>query len=174
MLPALDQLTHGEYTRKLKHNFSAASRENLDGIDWRVPRLLYCKDPKFNEGLDPRFAFEVQQRKAADARTLEQQLGTEAMAIWEQRLADGNVSPEERPQFLPPQERTVRRGVPFVEAVPNYTREDDVWSRRLELRSLDEALHGDVSQPMPRPVVFEEDYENFRAGKYVKPDCPIA
>ncbi|CAE7561627.1 unnamed protein product [Symbiodinium sp. CCMP2592] len=34
----------------------------------------------------------------------------------------------------------------------------------LELRTIDEALHGDVSKPLPRPVLFPEEYQNFKQG----------
>lgn len=164
LLNDLDLLTNSEYTSVSKNAFSAARRANLDAVDWRVPRLIYSKDPKFNEGLDPRFAFEVQQRKMTDGQVLEAQLAREAEENW--RLQHSVPFPEA--QVFP------KQGVAFVEAVPNFRNEEDIWSRRLELRTLDEAMRGDVSQPMPRPAIFAEDYENFRQGRYVKDNCPIA
>jgi len=164
LLNDLDLLTNSEYTSVSKNAFSAARRANLDAVDWRVPRLIYSKDPKFNEGLDPRFAFEVQQRKMTDGQVLEAQLAREAEEHWR------------RQHSVPFPEAQVfaKQGVAFVEAVPHFRSEEDIWSRRLELRTLDEAVRGDVSQPMPRPAIFAEDYENFRQGRYVRDNCPIA
>jgi len=160
----LDKMTNGEYSKHVKNTFSAASKAGLDDIDWRVPHLIYSKDPKFNEGLDPRFAFEVQQRKLTDGKVLEQELSNEAQANWQ--MSHTIPFPEAQVWNQP--------GVAFVEAVPHYRNEEDIWSRRLDLRTLDEAMRGDVSKPMPRPSVYAEDYENYREGKYVKNDCPIS
>ena len=71
-------------------------------------------------------------------------------------------------------ETFARKPHKFLEVHPCYRKEDDVWERTLNLRILDEAVRGDVSQPMPAPVVFAEDYDNYREGKYVKDDCWIA
>jgi hypothetical protein len=160
----LDVLTNGTYSSEVKNSFSAASKAGLDDIDWRVPHLIYSKDPKFNEGLDPRFAFEVQQRKQTDGRVLEAELASEAEASWQMN----HTIP------FPQAQVWAQPGAAFVEAVPNYRNEEDIWSRRLDLRTLDEAMRGDVSKPMPRPSVYAEDYENYREGKYVKDDCPIS
>lgn len=160
----LDVLTNGEYNNEVNNSLSVARRANLDDVDWRVPRLVYAKDPKFNEGLDPRFAFEVQRRKLTEGKVLEATLSGEAELRWRQE----NELPFEQAEVV------VRKALPFVEAVPHYKAEEDIWSRKLELRTLDEALSGDVSKPLPRPAVFGEDYQNYRQGKYVKDDCPIA
>jgi len=165
LLRDLDVLTDGEYAREVHKTFSASRKAGLDDVDWRVPRVIYAKDPKFNEGLDPRFAFELQQRKLSDGQLLEQQLAGEADAAW---LRDHGMP------FAQSEFHVQREPVPFVEAVPSYKSEMDVWSQKLELRTLDEALRGDVSKPMPRPPVFAEDYQNYREGRYVKDDCPIA
>jgi len=134
-----------------------------------VPRLQYCKDPQYNRQLDPIMAFEVQERKAADSQVLEYELSREANAQWAAALVPVGMAP-------PPLEKVVKHSqkVSFVEATPNYAREDDVWNRRLDLRTLEEAMRGDVSKPMARPVLFAEDYENYQEGKYVKDDCLIA
>jgi hypothetical protein len=164
---ALNELTNGEYTAHNKSKLSPLRKANLDDIDWRVPRLMYCKDSKYNREMDPRFAMETLQKKTADGQILEHQLGVEATAKWAEALQDAGMQP-------PPLEKVMKKPVPFVEVVPSYTPEADVWNRQLELRTLDEAMRGDVSKPMPRPVLFAEDYENYREGKYVKDDCPIA
>lgn len=166
LLRDLDTLTQGGYGSHVKAVFSDTKKANLDEVDWRVPKLMFCKDPRFNEGVDPAFAFEVQQRKAADGEVLERQLAAEALADCERRMATAGRRP-------PMEERVVKPGVPFVQAVPAYQREDDVWSRKLELRTVGEALRGDVTKPMPRPALFEEDYENYREGRFIKDDCPI-
>uniref|UniRef100_A0A7S2VRG3 Uncharacterized protein n=1 Tax=Zooxanthella nutricula TaxID=1333877 RepID=A0A7S2VRG3_9DINO len=163
----LDEVTEGEYSEHMKNTFSAARRARLDDVDWRVPRLMYCKDPKHNVGLDPLRAQAVQERKMADGRVLEDQLAAEAHSNWERALEVVDRAP-------PPEELVRQRPVPFVEAAPNYQAEEDVWARTLELRTLDEAMRGDVSKPMPRPALHNEDYANFHEGKYLKDDCPIA
>jgi len=164
LLKDLDGLTNGEYNHDVSSLLSVARKANLDDVDWRVPRLTYAKDPKHNEGLDPRFAFEVQQRKLTEGQVLEATLSREAQEHWA------------RTQEVPIEQAVVdvRRTIPFVEAVPHYKAEEDIWSRKLELRTLDEAMSGDVSKPLPRPAIFGEDYQNYRQGKYVKDDCPIA
>lgn len=163
----LDELTEGQYSADMKKTFSASRKAGLDDVDWRVPRLMRCKDPKYNGGADGAQAVEVQQRKVVDSQVLEEQLANDATERWTKALQVVG----ERP---PPTERTIERRIPFVEARPNYVAEDDVWSRTLELRTLDEAMRGDVSKPLPRPAVHTEEYQNFHEGKYVKDDCPIA
>jgi len=163
----LDELTDGVYSEGMKKTFSASRKAELDDVDWRVARLMYCKDPKHNAGVDAAHAWEVQQRKMADSQALEDALAHDATDRWAKALAVVGEKP-------PPVERTVERRIPFVEARPTYNPEDDVWSRTLELRTLDEAMRGDVSKPLPRPAVHTEEYQNFHEGKYVKDDCPIA
>jgi len=156
-----------ELAAATEKEFSLARKANLDQIDWRVARLMYCKDPKYNAGLDPALAYEVQQKKAVDGDQIEATLAAEAHAIWAEKLsAVGRQWPSEV--------KVARGGVPFVEAQPSYNPEGDLWGRKLELRTLEEAMHGDVTKPMPRPVLFPEDYHNFKHGKYVKDDCPIS
>lgn len=166
LLRDVDALTAGGYSQHLQTVFSATRKANLDNVDWRVPRLMYCKDPRYNEGVDPSIAFEVQQQKVIDGSALEQAFAAEAYADLVQRLEPAGLAP-------PLLERVVHPGPAFLEAVPNYQREDDIWNRRLGLRTLDEAMRGDVSKPMPRPAVFDKDYANCREGMYMKNDCPI-
>lgn len=167
LLEHIQEETNGLYQEHLRTKFSAAGKANVSGIDWRVPRLQYCKDPFYNQQMNPIMAFEVQERKSADSRVLEYELSKEANANWAAALLPVGMAP-------PPLEKVVQPKVSFVEATPNYVAEDDVWNRKLELRTLEEAMRGDVSKPMPRPVLFAEDYENYHQGKYVKDDCPIA
>lgn len=143
------------------------AEDRVEPPDPRVGRLQVCKDPKFNGGVPPPFAFEVQERKMIDGRVLEDILSREAYAMSAAELAPSQRRP-------PPEEVVKKAGVPFQKAVPAYEHESDIWNRKIELRSLDEAMRGDVSQPMARPVLFKEDYAVFREGKYVKDDCPIA
>eukprot|EP00928_Gymnodinium_smaydae_P100004 TRINITY_DN9701_c0_g1_i1.p1 TRINITY_DN9701_c0_g1~~TRINITY_DN9701_c0_g1_i1.p1 ORF type:complete len:247 (+),score=60.79 TRINITY_DN9701_c0_g1_i1:152-892(+) len=163
----LNGLTMDDYTRQMRNAFSAAKRENLDLVDWRVPRLMVCKDPKHNAGVPPAFAFEAMERKMHDGQILEEQLSREAYQKSKEELAQSGGHP-------PPEEVVVKPGVPFVHAVPNFHATDGTWQRRLELRSLDEAMRGDVSQPLPRPCLFADDMSNFQQGRYVQDDCPIA
>lgn len=167
LLQDLNGLTENEYARQMGKRFTASKALNMDNIDWRVPRLMLCKDPKYNMGVPPPFVEEVMERKTHDGVVLEEQMSREAYKKSAEELKDSERVP-------PPLEYVRRKGVPFVHAVPHYDQDDDLWQRRLELRSLDEALRGDVSQPLPRPVLNHEDMDNFRSGKYVKDDCPIA
>lgn len=163
----LNEWTNNMYDRYNREHFSALTRANLDDVDWRVPRVVYCKDPKFNARLDPKIAAEAQAMKKADGDTLQDQLSVEAWEKWRQELEPCNRSP-------PPLETYIKPSTKFTHVNPAYRREDDVWERRLELRTLDEAMRGDVTKPMPRPVLFAGDYENFKEGRYLKDDCPIA
>lgn len=167
LIGQLDDLTEGGYTRHLQDAFSSARRAGVDEVDWRVPRYMYCKDPKYNGNVDPRIAYDALQRKAADAQVLETQLGEDALKQWERALAVVGKEP-------PPLEITKPAAMPFIVAHPTYNPEGDVWTRTLELRTMDEAMLGDVSKPLPRPAVHAEDYSSFREGKYVNDDCPIA
>lgn len=163
----LDELTEGAYSGHMQDTFSAARRAGLSDVDWRVVRMMHCKDPKYNAGADPHLAGEVQQRKLMDGQVLEHQLAAEAYSNWERALSVAGMQP-------PPIEVVHEPALPFVHAAPNYAPETDVWTRTLELRTLDEAMSGDVSKPLPRPAVHTEDYSAFSEGKYVKDDCPIA
>lgn len=153
---------------------SRAAVENLDQIDWRVARMMYCLDPKYNAVLDPAIAFEIQQKKAEDGQAIQKELSSEAIVAWERKMRHAGLT-------LPVQERVVvsargggPQGLPFNEVNPSYEADQDIWGRTLGLRTLQEALHGDVSQPMPRPVLFPEEYQNFKQGRYVVDDCPIS
>lgn len=166
---SLDHLTHGKYSADVQRTFSLTRKENIDEVDWRVPRLMFCKDPKNNKSLGslpPALAVQVQERKIMQAQGLEQDLGLEAVRSWAGALASVGMQP-------PPLETVAKQSVAFKEAQPNYAKEEDVWSRRLELRTLDEAMRGDLTKPLPAPVVFESDHSNFLEGKYVKDDCYI-
>jgi len=187
-------LSGDEYSRRMKKEFKASSAAELSDVDWRVPRLMYCKDPKYNMGVPPHLAFEVQDRKQNDGTFLEEQLSRETYDKFKKAADDeyanaykqsqeenaanpdsaGDKPPAPFKHDPPPDEMIYKKGVPFLHAVPMYQRADDLWNRRLELRTMEEAMRGDVSQPLPRPVIFEEDFENFKQGKYVKDDCPIA
>lgn len=189
LIQSLDQLTHkasgppgasmisgyqGGFSSSYDQPVSRAAVQNLDNIDWRVARLMYCLDPKYNAVLDPAIAFEIQQKKAEDGQAIQKELSSEAIIAWEGKMRAAGL-------MLPVQERVVvsargggPQGLPFNEVNPSYTADQDVWGRTLGLRSLQEALHGDVSQPMPRPVLFPEEYQNFKQGKYVQDDCPIS
>eukprot|EP00933_Yihiella_yeosuensis_P036364 TRINITY_DN30122_c0_g2_i1.p1 TRINITY_DN30122_c0_g2~~TRINITY_DN30122_c0_g2_i1.p1 ORF type:complete len:334 (-),score=75.25 TRINITY_DN30122_c0_g2_i1:159-1160(-) len=151
----------------LEGDFSLLRKAHLDKMDWRVAKLMYCKDPKYNMGMDPSMAYEVQQKKAREGAELERQLGQEATAWWTESMQGTGQRP-------PLEETVVRDGLPFVEVAPTYQAGADLWSRRLDLRTLEEAMNGDLSRPLPRPVLFPEDYDNFKEGKYVKDDCLIA
>merc|ERR1719405_151514 len=48
----------------------------------------------------------------------------------------------------------MKNGYKFRDVHEVYRMEDDVWERTLNLRSLDEAVTGDVNMSMPPPVVF--------------------
>lgn len=252
----LNQLTGDAFAQYEARHFSAVAKANLQEVDWRVPRVNYDKDPKFNRNLLPLFQqanpgastalmepvppgatrlpvasamhFErgrtiviepgtahqeantiiglqplalqyplqhphpagspvvqppsnqnvnpqlavqtysqIQSQKAAESDVMVGQLAQESIVQWSQKLNPLHMQP-------PPMETVVRPGCAFVQVHPGYRREDDVWERRLELRSLDEAMRGDVTKPMPRPVLFPSDFDNFHEGKYVKDDCPIA
>jgi len=166
---ALNDATGGFYSMYEQKQFSAETKAGLDYVDWRVPRLALCKDPYYNLPMpaDPRIAKEIADIRVADGDKLEKELALEAWEKWGGILAPAGRIP-------PPVEVVTRPGAKFVEANPMYRRESDIWERRLELRSLDEAMTGDVTTPMPRPVLFAEDYQNFKEGRYLKDDCPIA
>eukprot|EP00435_Cladocopium_sp_Y103_P075824 s29_g66.t1 len=81
LIQTLDQLTHKQgqggavavsegvpvgLGSSYDQPMSRAAAENLDQIDWRVARMMYCLDPKYNAVLDPAIAFEIQQKKAED------------------------------------------------------------------------------------------------------------
>lgn len=150
--------------QEARRRAEAASREVND---WRVQRLMYCKDPQYNTVADPAHAYEIQQRKMADAEVLERQLGYEATQNWAKALSVAGQVP-------PPLECVQPKAIPFLEVQPNYQAEQDVWSQTLELRTLEEAMRGDLTKPLPRPAVHTEEYANFHEGKYVGDGCPIA
>merc|ERR1719343_567832 len=60
LLEHIQEETNGLYQEHLRTKFSAAGKANVSGIDWRVPRLQYCKDPVHNQQMNPIMAFEVQ------------------------------------------------------------------------------------------------------------------
>jgi len=175
----LNDKTGDAYEMYQAKHFSAASKANLQDVDWRVPRVIYDKDPKYNRNLTPLFQDpsnpqaswqkynEVQLVKQDEGDRLIDDLAKESIDSWAAELAPCGKVP-------PPMETILRPGCPFVQVHPGYRREDDIWERKLELRTLDEAMRGDVTQPMPRPVMFAGDFENFHEGRYVKDDCPIA
>jgi len=176
----LNDMTSGAFEQYEARHFSAVTKANLQEVDWRVPRVIYDKDPKFNRNLLPLFQAdpsnpqqgwqkynEVQLAKQQEGDKLVQDLSSESVAQWAEKLAPSGMVP-------PPIETVMRPGCPFVQVHPGYNRSDDIWERKLELRTLDEAMRGDVTKPMPRPVLFAGDFENFQEGRYLKDDCPIA
>jgi len=204
----LNQMTGYQYEQYEASQFSAAARANLSEVDWRVPRLMYCKDPKYNQSLlqleeDAKLGRlsadeamkryqQAQMAKHFEGNALEWQLATQAynrpLKERVMLMDTKDEVPEEAQQAFRmmrrqtdlnamqglPQEVTLRPGCPFIEVHPEYRREEDIWERKLELRSLDEAMQGDLTKPMPRPVLFAQDFENFQEGRYLKDDCPIA
>jgi hypothetical protein len=251
----LNALTGDAFEDYEAKHFSAVHKANLHDVDWRVPRVLYDKDPKYNRNLIPLFqqakpgaqtsltaavapgaralpvlgnqGFEQGRRviiepgterqetnmavgpgstlasplsfphpagslvvqppepvnfdpeqatqKYADIQRIKQdqsdmlvnQLSQESIAQWSDKLQPIGMSP-------PPNEFVARPGCNYIHVHPGYQRQDDIWERKLELRTLQEAVRGDVTKPMPRPVLFAGDYDNFHEGKYLKDDCPIA
>lgn len=167
----LDANSQGRFSKsEYKRGLMAVDQPGLDDVDWRVPRLMQCKDPRYNilaMSQGP-YAEGIQESKAIQGRVLEDQLATEA---YEKSLKDFENSGGRMP---PPIETVLKPGVTFYQAVPQYKYEDELWQRRLELKTLDEAMAGDITVPMPRPVVHSQDYDNYREGKYVKDDCLIA
>lgn len=161
-------MTANLYSMRQKKLFSASHAAGIDEVDWRVPRLMACKDPKYNSDMPPAMAMEVQSRKYQDGMDIENALANESYAIFAKKLADEGYKPP------PPPEIVYQRGVEFEEAVPNYEKEADLHHRRLVLRPLDQVMAGDVSEPLPIPQLFPEESESFREGKYVKDDCPMS
>lgn len=153
---------------------TATRKAGLNDVDWRVPRLQYCLDPKYNNlPMNPMLQQQLAQRRMFDAQNLEAELADEAQRDFDEKIRER--MPDHKGAYpTAPEESDANKKVNFMEVEPNYRREDDIWERKLALRMLDEAMKGDVSMPMPRPVLFAEDYENYRVGKYVKDDCPIA
>lgn len=167
----LDNISKNRYSKKeYMRAIVAADKPTLADVDWRVPRLVHCKDPKYNilAAVEGPFAEGIQEAKMVQGRALEDQLAFEA---YQKSLKEHENSGGRLP---PPVETVVKPGVEFNKAVPQYKYDNDLWQRRLELKTLDEAMTGDITTPMPRPVIHSQDYDNFREGKYVKDDCYIA
>eukprot|EP00929_Paragymnodinium_shiwhaense_P025805 TRINITY_DN15525_c0_g1_i1.p1 TRINITY_DN15525_c0_g1~~TRINITY_DN15525_c0_g1_i1.p1 ORF type:complete len:312 (-),score=63.56 TRINITY_DN15525_c0_g1_i1:150-1085(-) len=167
---SLDILTNGAYAERQKKVFSAAKKAGVDNIDWRVPKLMACKDPAYNAAVPPQVAHEVAARKLQDGTVLENELAYEAYGKWAEKLKEADQKP-------PPLEVVYgaqHTRTPFQQSFPGYDATGEHWHRTLELRPLDQAMNGDVSKPMPAPMIYDEDSDNFREGKYVKDDCPIA
>lgn len=161
----LNGITGDAWKQYAAKHFSALSKAELADVDWRVPRVSYCKEPKYNDELPGNARRLISQAKAKDGEMLEQLLGQEAIRQWA----------EAHPKSpMPPEEMVLKPGVPFNAVHPGYRRWDDMWERELTLRNLGEAMKGDLNRPMPKPVLFGEDYQNFHSGKYLKDECPIA
>uniref|UniRef100_A0A7S0ZXU9 Uncharacterized protein n=1 Tax=Noctiluca scintillans TaxID=2966 RepID=A0A7S0ZXU9_NOCSC len=135
----------------------------LDDVDWRVPKLVTCKDPAYNGAGDVRGLG----NKEAEGQRIEGALAQEA-------FEQSAIALRKSQRFPPKPEIIPKPGVPFLEAHPNYRPEDDLFQTRLLVRSLDEAMTGDPLEPMPWPIIFPEDIANYRSGKKVKDDCPMA
>jgi hypothetical protein len=151
----------------ISKHFSAVTKAGLDSVDWRVPRTNYCLDPKYNADIPREIAPNVIAAKRKDGRILEHELGEEAIAKWAEELKEQNMSP-------PPPEVILRPGAAFLEVQKGYSKEEDSWEMALELRPLDDAMEGDITKPLPRPLLNPGDFESFREGRYLKDDCPIA
>jgi hypothetical protein len=121
----------------------------------------------YNQEIDPRFSRQILQAKERDGKVLESSLAVEAIQTWSTKLAPCGMTP-------PPEEVVAKPGASFLQCSPGYRVWDDMWDREMTLRNLDEALRGDLMNPMPRPVTFGEDYENHHTGRYLKDECPIA
>jgi hypothetical protein len=132
----------------------------VQGYDPRVAAYAAWMDP-----LLPAPATVTYEGRALDFKATEESIMAEAEKIEQMRKEKG----QEKLQCV-----FAKNGYAFEECHPGYRKEDDVWERTLNLRQLDEAVRGDVSQAMPAPVVFAEDYDNYREGKYIKDDCWIA
>merc|ERR1719408_293456 len=44
----LNAMTGNEYLRQMRKRFTLATKESVQDVDWRVPRLMVCKDPRYN------------------------------------------------------------------------------------------------------------------------------
>ena len=55
MKAELNDKTGDAYEMYQAKHFSAATKANLQDVDWRVPRVIYDKDPKYNRNLMPLF-----------------------------------------------------------------------------------------------------------------------
>jgi len=108
----------------------------------------------------------VQAQRAQEAHALEATLGGEASANWARALAVAGVDHAPPEVFRP-------TPVAFYEANPTFMASDDVWSRQLSLRPMEDAMKGNLAKPLEPPVVHPEDHMNFQEGKYKKDDCPI-
>jgi hypothetical protein len=161
----LNGLTSNAWKEYCARNFSALEKAGLGDVDWRVPRVSYCKESKYNNELPANVRKQVSQAKAKDGDMLEQALGQEAIRTWAEKNPDSK---------MPPEEIVIKPGCPFIGVHPGYRRWDDHWEREMTLRNLGEAMRGDLNMPMPKPVLFGEDYQNFHQGKYLKDECPIA
>lgn len=149
----------------------AGRKAGLHDVDWRVPRLMYCKDPRFNHirqdpqvlQLNPKHYEHIHKSRQQDCYVLEQLLGDEAAARNAAKY-DGIEVPEETQGS---------KKVAFLEVNPHYVRQDGLWDTQLKLKGMDDAMRGDVRTPLPRPVLFPEDYDNFQMGRFVPHNgCP--
>mmetsp|Transcript_27330 Transcript_27330/g.65888 ORF Transcript_27330/g.65888 Transcript_27330/m.65888 type:complete len:191 (-) Transcript_27330:51-623(-) len=122
--------------------------------DPRVVQVARLMDPKFSRGHQARDI----QKMAAHGFRMQEQLGAEVQAAQQQEMVYDYISAAEK----------------FQTVEPHYKREEDVWERRVEIRNLEEAMKGNIGEPMPEPVMFSEDYPNYQEGKYVRDDCWLA
>lgn len=163
----LNGMTGDHWKQHHAKQFSALTKASLDDVDWRVPRVNYCLDSKYNDELPVNLRKAVGQAKAKDGAILEHHLGADAIRKWKEEHPHPDTP-------MPPMETVIKPGSPFLAVHPGYRRWDDMWEREFTLRNLGEAMKGDLNTPMPRPVLFGEDYQNFHQGKYLKDECPIA
>merc|ERR1719424_1487175 len=112
-------MTSGAFEQYEAKHFSAVTKANL-------------QDPKFNRNLLPLFQAdpsnpqqgwqkynEVQLAKQQEGDKLVQDLSSEAVAQWAEKLAPSGMVP-------PPIETVMRPGCPFVQVHPGYNRSDDI------------------------------------------------
>lgn len=168
----LNEVTNNGWDLFESEQFSALTKAGLQDVDWRVPRVNYCMDTKYDReapmnGVPPQFTQQVINAKRHDGQILKKMLGVDAIEKWTTKLRPHGLTP-------PPAEVVLRPGCPFVQVTPDYRREDDIWERQLEVRSLEDAMRGDVTKPLPRPILNAGDFESFHEGRYLKDDCPIA
>mmetsp|Transcript_52633 Transcript_52633/g.115407 ORF Transcript_52633/g.115407 Transcript_52633/m.115407 type:complete len:187 (+) Transcript_52633:108-668(+) len=122
----------------------------------RDPRVV-----KVSRYLDPKYSAKLRMddvsRVAAAGAQLEEELGLEV----EHRASEAHY------EYLEP-------STAFRQAEPHYRVEEGIWQRFVQRREMQEAMGGNVGSAMPEPVIFSEEYPNFKEGKYVRDDCRLA
>eukprot|EP00439_Symbiodinium_sp_Y106_P015428 s9099_g2.t1 len=122
LVQSLDQVTNSQSpavgtqvtVSRYDQPMSKAAAHNLDQVDWRVPRLMYCLDPKYNTVLDPAIAFEVQQKKSEDGASAGLE-GEVADSFVRRSVSEASKSPADGKwhppnSFLEPKPRSAKPG----------------------------------------------------------------